>query len=494
MNNLTTLRKLIYRLSNHEINQLLTKFESFSKTEENSKSMKLITVLNNKQEASSNDIQKLLYGKNNYSAFNKLCNRLKSTILEIITDDSSINKSNYSERNKQLFLLRKKMLQADILQLRGVNDDVLLMYNTIIAKSEVFEFYDLQLQALNSKLRFLSSFGKSKEIIRIKSEIGRAENNFTAYNDALLIYQSLLNKISLNSEHNIYINELRKVIVVLNSHFAVTQSSLIKYYLLNLEVENCQIEKRFNDANLLLTEMENLIKMSASVYTENRYGTVLLNIANNKLLLLDIDSAIEFAIRSKNYFIGKSTALKLVDEILFYANFYNNHLEKIDEYLKFDSRLVRNESNEFLFSKFNYYAACLEFRKGNFNQCIDLLNSFKEIDKDKEGWNVCKKILIILCRIENKELDSIDLSISNLNKYFKRISKTKFVLPRYKLILQICAQLINDNFESRNFQAKSSKYHRSLDKLKLHENKWQPKSPELIVFDDWISNKLKIKH
>ena len=152
MNNINSLKKLISKLSTREINLLKKQIDSSEITLSGSKSLMLLKLLKSKKEITSSEIQKSIYGKLNYLAFNKLCNRFKELIYDVLLLESSIQTSGYSKRNNLSFELRKKVIQADIIQLRGMSDDLMNIHNSVISKSYSFEFYEILIQALNSKL------------------------------------------------------------------------------------------------------------------------------------------------------------------------------------------------------------------------------------------------------------------------------------------------------------------------------------------------------
>jgi len=138
MNNIIALKKLVSKLNNTEINLLRKQIENNNINSVEGKSVQLLKLLIRKEPLTSVEIQKIIYGKLNYLAFNKLCNRFKDSIHDVLLMDNSIRTSGYSKRNTLLFDLRKKVIQADIIQLRGINEDVLSIYNSIITKSALF--------------------------------------------------------------------------------------------------------------------------------------------------------------------------------------------------------------------------------------------------------------------------------------------------------------------------------------------------------------------
>lgn len=489
MNITSVLKKIIKTLSQNEKKQLLDEHVSVKNLGRQSKTLMLIKLLIEEKEYSDNEIQNKIYGKVSYLAFNKLCSRLKDNILELIIKDSAIENSNYSDRNKQLFLLRKKSLQVEVLHLKGLNENIISMYNSITNKAKEYEFYDIQLQTLNSKIKILGAFGRNSEIKELQEEIKIVEHQLITFNNSQAIYQKVINKISFHSATKNYESLLLESIKLLQLNVESTNSKIIKYYLLNLEVEKCQIDKNYISANNHLLELKDLLKLSKSIYTKNRYASLIVNLANNYLLLNELEEAINYANNSKILLSENEIALKLVDEILFYSNFYLGNFKGINQYLDFDSSFRRNETNEVIYQKFNFYKANMHFIQKEYLECISILENHSEIDRDKEGWNIWKRILLLLAKIECGEIDSIDLTIANLVQFFKRNSKLKDVNPRYRLIIKICINLINDDLNPQTIQKKHKKYVKNYELLLLPKYQWQPKSPELIIFENWFLHK-----
>ena len=67
-----------------------------------------------------------------------------------------------------------------------------------------------------------------------------------------------------------------------------------------------------------------------SIYSENRIGTTLLNIANNNINLYKFNEAIESAKQAKIYFPNNIYNKALVDEYMFYSYFYQNKFKEAE--------------------------------------------------------------------------------------------------------------------------------------------------------------------
>ena len=140
-------------------------------------------------------------------------------------------------------------------------------------------------------------------------------------------------------------------------------------------------------------------------------------------------------------------------------------------------------------NKFYYLQSCLFFINKKNIESLEALSNCSELKNDNEGWNINMRILLILNRIELNDYDSIDLKIQNLEKYIKRISNNKSSIQRQVLILRILTKLIQEDFNFKKVYTKRLKYFNILES-KTGIYRWQIKSPELIIFNNWFKFKM----
>ena len=138
MNSLNTLKNVLYKLKKEEIKSVINflQYNQRKDKEEVMKSIRLIMILLNKKSCTSTEAQTELYGENNYKAFNKLVNRLKGKIYEAILFSTNLSKKYYTDRNKTIFELKKRLIQNEILYSRGITDDFETVQNKIILKAK----------------------------------------------------------------------------------------------------------------------------------------------------------------------------------------------------------------------------------------------------------------------------------------------------------------------------------------------------------------------
>ena len=492
MKNLNFLVNLINKLNKEELKSLLKYLKYYNEKNSSSKSLELINIILNSNNYNALTIKKQLYkGVNNF-AFNKLIERLKDKILEVLLFNSNISNDNYSERVKVIFDLKKKLIQCDILSLKGLRDDGDLLCRKIISKAEKYELYDIVMNAQIIRQRFISIRKKQADVIDIHKNIQLAENKQKSVLNSQNIYNSILNKINIASDSNSYINELKSAINVLEEEFKLYHTDIVSYYLFFLKIEFFQIQEKYNEAEAFLIKINSLLSKK-SIYSDNRKGTTLLNISNNMIYLNKFDDAILYANESREYFKNNVFNQALVEEYLFYANFYKGNLKEAS--ININKLINLPKANNVLFSinKWNYFNAVLDFVKKDFQNSISKLNTVIEITKDKEGWNINKRLMLIMCRIELKQYESVDLQINNLEKFIKRSLKKRDIRLRYIYLLRIFLKLINSNYNFNQVCENRKRYFQLLDSDDINL-KWKINSPELIKIDDWFRSQFNRKN
>jgi hypothetical protein len=489
MNNIASLRNLIKKLTNEEMKNLVRVINSKKSNESQmeNKSFLLLNLLLIDPQLSSSEIQKKIYNSINYSAFNKLCTRLREKVLDSMLLESSIVHGGYSKRNRIVFELKKKLIQADILNLKGLREQADSICKKIVTISNDYEIYDLAIQSLITREKFVRLRKNQKEVVKVVSEIKNTNLKFESFRMCQSDFNSMMNKIASAGNEMSYFVELKDSISRLQKEFDLYGSKSTGYYLQLLKTQYYQNEKKYNKADISLDTALTMLK-SKSVYSDNRMGSVLLSKSENNIKLHKFKEAIDLSNESNRFFPNNIFNQALVHECKFYALYFIGEFLQSKDVLDYLCSLPRENNILVSINKWNYLSSALMFIEKNYIACIDHLKQISEIDKDKEGWNVNIRILIILCQIELGYTDSVELNVSNLEKFIKRTSKTGSIPTRYKVILRILIALSNESYDFNIVKNKKNKY---IDILgaKDHELSWEIKGPELIPFNIWFNNK-----
>ena len=467
-------------LNTNQLSQSLGKSKSFVL-------VKNIREINN---LSYKDALAILYPDNNKVAFNKLIKRLHSKVLEILILDSSITSGNYSLRNSAIFKMRKKMIQIEILNLRGIDIDIQQNLNKIILNSKKYETFDILLHALHTKQKYLYSHGNKAKFDKVKLEIQTAEKYLSCYNRSENLFNEMLKHINLNEKSSLTEQTLLTTIEKIETDFNFTKSAIISYYLLMLKTEFSQRSYKYLESLEYLLKLKEIIKKKDSVYTRNRYGTIILNIANNYLLVNDFRNCNKYLEESEKLFSDVPINLGLVKELTFFSKLNEG---KLDEASAMINLLLSDTKSgtSIMMSKRKYYQAVVKFILGEFDQSVELLNSLVEIEKDKEGWNFGIKLMQLLNYIELKDRDKIEYSIQNIERYIKRVVNKYRINTRLIIIFKILRSLHNSNLSFKE----TLKHKRKLfEKLKSDLNlAWYLRGPEIFNFESWFLCKVHNK-
>lgn len=489
MNPLGSLKSLILKLRKEEVRSLLL-FLNFQlpNPNEESKSAQLVRMILDDPGYNALDLQKVLYGKINSAAFYKLVARLKQKVLEVMIFDQHLQSDSYNLRNKAIFSLRKKLLEVDLLFNRGIVDEVEGRLKEIKKEALKYELYDILFQSNSILRRFYITRKRNKMIEFVSNEIGFYKKTEFLFDQAGAEFNKIMNKINFSFSYADYADELKIVRDNLEKWYQDTKSPTIGYYFILLNIESLQSAADYNGADVALDNMRILFDDNSAFPTSSRWGTYYLNKANNYLYLDRLAESEIFVNKALWEFRGNSLNSALSEEVLFYSKYYQGKYDACQSILV-KVRSAYKSLDQTILNRFQYYEAVLDFKRKDYTKVLEKLSKLPQLSRDKEGWNVVIKILQVLCRIEQKEFESADLSVQNLERYLKRIGRQKHLKPRYIIILRILLKLINESYNYHLVYHKKSQY---FDLLNSGGNGyiWTVKSPELIIFNDWFKTNL----
>lgn len=454
---------------------------------------KMIEGILSNPSITAGEMQKKLYGKMQYEAFAKLVNRTKDKILEALVLDNNLKRTDiHIERNQVLFDIRKKQIQIQILQSRGFNQEIESMRDRLIERAKKYELYDQLLELLYDKQMFSGFRYGLKVATKIKEEIEYFEKCRYAAQKARIMFAELSAKINSSASADEYKNDLPYSVGILRDDYKVTKSGSVGYYFYLFETELHQQNENYHGAEKSLQALITLLHDNPSIYLKHRMGNTLINIANNEIYIGKFDDAQKHASASLEYLSSSAVNKSIVREIEFFIAFYNGDLDlaiKIIDEL-YTNAQFRNTAS--INNRRAYMYAAVFTAKGDYKNSLKLLSEMKEIEKDKEGWNLARRILTIINEIELEEFENTELKIQSLNVFIKRILKNKFLPERYVKILRLLLRLIQLDFDFEKTYRSRKKY---FDEIADEKSSWtwKVKSPELIVFHEWFQSKIDKK-
>jgi hypothetical protein len=474
MDSLHILKSTLLKLNKREVNSLITFLNSHRKRskDEVMKSIQLVKLLLKKKNQTSNEIQRILYGKNNYHAFNKLIIRLRDKILEIIILDLNLLNPEYGKRNAAIFEIRKKSLQSEIMLLRGMTEE--------------YEIFDSLVTTLYTKQRYLGFRLGTSSFQKLKSEIEFYENNRDKSIAARKLCNYLKAKINFSANSFEYQNELNQAVIALKNDYEQTKSSTIGFYYYFLDSVKDQ-----DDIFLMqkkLAHLKEFLTNNPAILTSNRMGDVLVNIGTNEILLFNYENSINYFKDALYFYSGVPVNMISTKEEEFQALFYSNKISQAEKVIEEIYHSSRTTNTPFLYSKRACFFAWIKTFQGDFIRSNELLEDVKEIEKDKEGWSIGVRILTIMNSVELEQYEKADREIGKLKRHYSKTTSTKNIRKRNLVILEVLLELMKQGYDFRKA------YKTQLRSFKLLESNreeycWKIKSPELMIFHEWFKSK-----
>jgi len=212
------------------------------------------------------------------------------------------------------------------------------------------------------------------------------------------------------------------------------------------------------------------------------------DIADMMLAGGELEKALIYSKKAMVYFEESSYNCFVAEEIKFRAEFFGGSYHEANKTLTASKCTPAEGRFPLILCKHQYYKACLLFKEGKYKQSIKILGGLKLLEKDKRGWNIAIRVLLVLNFLELQEVDVCAAQISSFRKYIERLMKTGDILPRYIYINKLLVRLWKNSLDFKRTYNEESKL---IEKLNSEEvgYRWSEKSPELVVFHEWFSSK-----
>ncbi|MEQ8624016.1 MAG: hypothetical protein RJQ00_04150 [Vicingaceae bacterium] len=490
---LTQLKDLIHVMDSTEIEiakKHIVAYDSVTKNE----SQKMFTLFTKFLSISDIDYERL---KEKVSpsitdfSFNRLLRRTLYRIQESLISDVNLRRKNlYDDLFRKRYEIRKGIMQASIIKGKGLPHMSKRLFDNIIKNCKKYELYDEIIEALNYKQSIVMFSKGGKSYHDLNNEMNFYNNCRRLLNKTKRIHRSYMTELFTKGGKDQKISYLEKNIAISYKYYEETSSQNIRSYCLLLKMELDYLKDDFDNEEKTGVELLNLMAENKAVYSKGRIIFICNSLGNSMISNLKFKESYSYIKKSLENFDKRNlnyiNALQLQITSLFYSG---KHAEA--------EALVKELTSIKLLEKYTFYQAFStyiialnKFALAQFKDAYVLLSNLKEIEKDKEGWNVWIRIMRILCSIEMLRLNLIDYDVENFRKYIQRIDKLYEVRKRDKLVLKVLRDLDRFNYDFKIVAEKSAS---TLNQLRSTDDylKWDPKSPEMILFHDWFDAKLE---
>jgi len=491
------LQQLLRNLNKGEMEVLRTSLKfGNGKAKAEKRSLKLLDFLLQKGDLPPDkEISDSIYGKSEArSKISMLKKRLKDKIVDTFLFDVNLNRIiDIDPPDSAIIRVRKKLAQFQYLNHTKKNIKVTQeVLSEVIEISKEHELYSSLVEALKYKKWAVGFKVGEKEFDKLNKEIAFYDYCNKALNNAADYYYRLIIKSNFEGNSSQKINAfISKSINDLKKDAVITKSTFVMYYLKLLQFIYQESNGKYLQARSTCLELIDIIRNNKSVFRKQRIGNAYDYISLCETHLRNYKQAIEYAQLAMNNMIVGSVDYFVANEHQFYPLFFDKQFKQAEAVSLIMIESVNPELGDFRYSKYRFFHANALFSQGKYKEALKLLNEHFYLSADKAGWDIAVRVLGIMCDLEMNSMESASLKVENLRKHIEYNSKDHDVKERDERIVKVLHYLEANGFQ---YDKSNSKLVANVDLLHNSKNcRWQPFSPELVVFHEWLDKKYLLK-
>ena len=435
-------------------------------------------------------IQKLDLPADKYN-FNKFITRLQDKVLECLTLSVNTNrKGAYSSWYANKVDVRKKLIEAQTLLGRGLEQLAYKTYKDCAKRSDKYELYEEGLEAYRFLQHQLAISHGVKKFEKYQDKIDHLNKCLEATWRARSFYAMHFAMVDKESSKNDKIGFLTEAIAQMQNDLEQTGSDNVNFFLHYLLMEFYLVFDDHRKVRKTGNQMVDLLLDSPAVFNRQRLANVYMDLGDNELHFGDLKAArdnLDLSISEH----PKGGLNHIRAEMLYcYCLYYNGELDeaysKLCEVLKFP--LI--EDQHFEREQLLYIKAAIEFHKGETNQAFKITeHEISSLLEDSRGWNIGLRVFHIICCIELGYTDMAYGRTENLKRHIQKLKRNQQIRKRDKHIVKVLSKLAEFGYDF-NKAYPACKY--SLTQLQQQDDeelRWQPRSHEPIIIDRWFNAK-----
>ncbi len=506
MNTLSVVRQLITKMSSEEIKiarKFLNAFNTRGEKEQN-KGVILLSLLldetKRKRNYQDHELEKLLYGRTGGVAFPRMLLRFKEKLFESLLLSPNLDREgSYSERAKVMYEIRREVSLAQVVLARGMQDQALEMFNSVIQKAQRYELFEECLLAVRNRIELNAFYGGIKSHQQDKELYEKTLRALDGVKKAIEYYSQLLAETEFEATPGepYFSERLERQVNELYDLLKDTSSAYVAFYLNYIEAHHLQLQHRYKAAAKVLHEQVNIIVQYPAIKSNTRLAGALINYAWNELYCHNFAKALQETEKAIQLLAPGNSNLFQCYETQFYCYFYSGTYTNAMDSLTLQQEQEEGLASEFSAGKRSYLNACIAFVTGRYDKVHEILRDLNPIEDDDAGWNIGIRILHIMNDIELEKIENAVSRIENLRKHLEKLKKNSAVAARDRLKYEILRELVNTRF---NFTETHTRRKSELEALNdsYSKTRWRLLTPELIPFEQWFDShlyktKLKIK-
>lgn len=449
--------------------------------------MKLLSYVLEYPDASESDACWHIYAVNSSTKFSHLKKQLRDDLLNILMMRRA-EKSFESKLAQADFDCKKKILQSKLLFREDLYELGMDLLHEALALAVRYELFSLkiiindlinsyEIQSSGKKLSNAKSNQNHQDLDQLRKSIISKENYYKI---------TLSNKDAIKDFEN-YRNNGQIILAELEELLKEDKSVSLRHRYLLTSIQYHVTCRNFNEAMMYANKLIELVSvedaLNAKVHYAGSYqirGELFIQLGN----YLDAEKDIKLAFE---YFKEKSMNELKAYELLFYALFYQDKYDECHQLCK--NALSHNKLTigSMLEAKWLFFLAYINLVQGKYEEGLQLLYKNRQLMKDKNGWLIGYKILEwnLRCKLDDYYyLLVIENSLSQLLQREK-----KEVQPRARKNLQLMRTYTK--YKNTDELIDQLLKHINDESRYKEELQWNPLGYELIKTDVWVMNKAK---
>ncbi len=437
-----------------------------------------------------------IYGIN--AAGKKIINlkkRLYTRSLNLfITDSEVLGNDHLDEQDKAWILNKTKLAQFYALFYSGRGAELSLdILDEAIRSSKKYEHYLVLIECMRFKKWIVGFLNGGKQFEEYQKEISKYEISSKLVEKAVdTVYSLDIKSVFQANRDRRRTNILKKRIEELKEGNVLAKSKVAEYYITFLEIDHLMNKREYELARSKCIHLVNFIRTSPSVFRRQRIASLYCNQSRCHLFLEEYGAAKKMAQAAQEYLQPGTTNFAIAKEQEFYACFYPNDIIGAEACLADLTRMSRPEKGEFRNSKYEFFQACVYFKKGEFSEANRILTSHQDVSKDKEGWDIAIRVLRIMCNIELGRTEQASLLIESARKHISTHCKGNKEKAVHDAKINLLRRIEQSEY---NFGDSNSKLLQQLSVIRKMEKQGRLSviGPELISFSSWVDSCIKRK-
>ncbi len=494
MNSYNLIVELVSDLSEVEQKVLLRNINNqFRKS---NRLLDIYRIMVQKKKVESDYIINSIYGeksRNAIDAFRKLCDRFLELLLTALVSPEifEYDKEKYSD----IFQNRKWVRgRLDVMVILGVKklriEDRVRFIKEIESVCRHYEFIE-ELIILIYELKGLSfSSNSEKDRVYYERELVKQSENLSNRIVADLYVDRYITVVQHSSvDDKAVVFDLAKAIEHVSSILQQSPLVNIEFSLLMLKLQYYHFVEDFVTAEKIMYEIIELTNNNACIRYFYRIGQNYMNLAYTQFFLSKFDDAYSNAKLASERSNIALVGMNLSRESCVFALIYLKKYEEADELVAdiLSSKDTGNYPGEY--SKRKLMHAYIKFLRDEYKAAFLLLQDTKEIETDREGWNLGIRMLNIFLTLSTAKVDLADQRIGSMRKHIERTSKMRNLRKRDIIIFRILSHLSRSGFDFRETWEERQKDFELL-RNGGGDYRWIPRSHELVIFDQWFESKM----